>query len=83
MLRKLHKFDIAEKYFMRAVEFAKSDPNLYFNLGRVYLDWQRWDKAERASRLALRLSPEFVEARKLLNFALKKQGKAPEPAPPA
>ena len=79
VLRKLHKYDIAEKYFMRAVEFAKSDPNLYFNLGRVYLDWQRWDKAEKASRLALRLSPSFVEAHKLLNFALKKQGKTPEP----
>ncbi len=80
VLRKLHKYDIAEKYFMRAVDFAKNDPNLYFNLGRVYLDWERWDKAERASRLALRLSPTFVEARKLLNFALKKQGKVPEPA---
>ncbi|EFL49186.1 TPR repeat-containing protein [Solidesulfovibrio fructosivorans JJ]] len=79
VLRKLHKYDIAERYFMRAVEFAKSDPNLYFNLGRVYLDWQRWDKAEKASRLALRLSPSFVEAHKLLNFVLKKQGKEPEP----
>ncbi|MHC1711179.1 MAG: tetratricopeptide repeat protein [Solidesulfovibrio sp.] len=79
VLRKLHKYDIAEKYFMRAVEYAKSDPNLYFNLGRVYLDWQRWDKAERASRLALRLAPTFVEAHKLLNFVLKKQGKEPEP----
>lgn len=79
VLRKLRKYEIAEKYFVRAVEFAKHDPNLYFNLGRVYLDWQRWDKAERASRLALRLSPTFVEAHKLLNFALKKQGKEPEP----
>lgn len=80
VLRKLHKYDIAEKYFMRAVEYAKTDPNLYFNLGRVYLDWERWDKAERASRLALRLSSDFVEARKMLNFSLKKQGKQPEPA---
>ena len=79
VLRKLRKFDIAEKYFIRAVEYAKCDPNLYFNLGRVYLDWERWDKAEKASRLALRLSPSFLEAHKLLNFALKKQGKTPEP----
>jgi len=78
VLRRLHKYDIAEKYFMRAVDYAKTDPNLYFNLGRVYLDWERWDKAERASRLALRLAPTFVEARKLLNFVLKKQGKQPE-----
>jgi tetratricopeptide (TPR) repeat protein len=80
VLRKLHKYEIAEKYFMRAVEYAKSDPNLYFNLGRVYLDWQRWEKAEKASRLALRLAPSFIEAQKLLNFSLKKQGKEPEPA---
>lgn len=79
VLRKLRKYDIAEKYFMRATGFAKSDPNLYFNLGRLYVDWERWDKAEKASRLALRLSPGFVEARKLLNYALKKQGKDPEP----
>lgn len=79
VLRKLRKYDIAEKYFMRATEFAKSDPNLYFNLGRLYVDWARWDKAEKASRLALRLSSGFVEARKLLNYALKKQGKDPEP----
>ncbi|KHK03986.1 tetratricopeptide repeat protein [Desulfovibrio sp. TomC] len=80
VLRKLRKYDLAEKYFMRAAEFAKSDPNLYFNLGRLYVDWERWDKAEKASRLALRLSPEFVEARKLLNYSLKKQGKDPEAA---
>ena len=80
VLRKLRKYEIAEKYFIRAVDYAKADPNLYFNLGRVYLDWQRWDKAEKASRLALRLSPSFVEAHKLLNFALRKQGKEPEPA---
>ena len=67
-----------DAYGMRAVDYAKTDPNLYFNLGRVYLDWERWDKAERASRLALRLAPTFVEARKLLNFVLKKQGKQPE-----
>jgi len=78
VLRKLRKYDIAEKYFMRAVEFNKTDPNLYFNLGRVYLDWERWDKAEKVSRLALRLLPTFVEAHKLLNFSLKKQGKEPE-----
>lgn len=80
VLRKLHKYDIAEKYFMRAVGYAKTDPNLYFNLGRVYLDWERWDKAERAARLALRLCPDFVEAHKMLNFSLKRQGKQPEPA---
>jgi len=78
VLRKLKKFEIAEKYFMRAVGYAKNDANLYFNLGRVYVDWQRFDKVEKASRLALRLKPDFLEARKMLNFALKRQDKPQE-----
>ncbi|MBF0481206.1 MAG: hypothetical protein HQK81_10055 [Desulfovibrionaceae bacterium] len=75
VLRKLKKYDVAEKYFMRAVNFAKNDPNLYFNLGRVYIDWARWDKVEKAARIALKLSPGFEEADKMLAFALRKQGK--------
>ncbi len=78
VLRKLKKYDIAERYFMRAVGYAKNDANLYFNLGRVYVDWQRYDKVEKASRLALRLDPQFAEAKKMLNFALKRQDKALE-----
>lgn len=79
VLRKLKKFEIAEKYFIRAVGYAKNDANLYFNLGRVYVDWQRYDKVEKASRLALRLKPDFLEAKKMLTFSLKRQGKPLEP----
>jgi len=75
VLRKLGKFDVAEKYFMRAVNYAKEDPNLYFNLGRLYIDWERFDKVERAARIALKLDPNFQEATKMYCFALKKQGK--------
>lgn len=75
VLRKLGKFDMAEKYFMRAVQFAKYDYNLYFNLGRVYVDWGKWDKAEKAAKMSLKLNEDFAEARKMLNYAIKKQGK--------
>lgn len=75
VLRKLGQFDVGEKYFMRAVNYAKNDPNLYFNLGRLYIDWEKFDKVERAARLALKLNPEFQEAYKMLCFAMKKQGK--------
>lgn len=75
VLRKLGQFDVGEKYFMRAVNYAKDDPNLYFNLGRLYIDWERYDKVERAAKLALKLKPGFQEASKMLLFALKKQGK--------
>ena len=75
VLRKLKKFDVGEKYFMRAVEYAKSDPNLYFNIGRLYIDWERWDKVERSAKIALKLNPDFQEAQKMLAFALRKQHK--------
>jgi tetratricopeptide (TPR) repeat protein len=77
VLRKLGQYDTGEKYFMRAVNFAKEDPNLYFNLGRLYIDWERYDKVEKAAKIALKLAPGFEEARKMLNYALKKQGKEP------
>jgi len=79
VLRRLKKFDVAEKYFIRAVPYAKNDANLYFNLGRVYVDWERFDKAEKAARIALRITPTFEEAKKMLNFSLRRQGKPIEP----
>lgn len=75
VLRKLGQYDVGEKYFMRAVNYAKEDPNLYFNLGRLYIDWEKFDKVEKAARIALKLNPNFQEAGKMLTFALKKQGK--------
>jgi predicted Zn-dependent protease len=77
VLRKLGKFDVGEKYFMRAVNYAKDDPNLYFNLGRLYIDWEKYDKVEKAAKIALKLNPNFQEAHKMYVFALKKQGKQP------
>lgn len=76
VLRKLGQFDVGEKYFMRAVGFAKDDPNLYFNLGRLYIDWEKWEKVEKAAKLALKLKPDFQEAGKMLLFAQKKLGKS-------
>lgn len=75
VLRKLGQFELGEKYFMRAVNYAKDDPNLYFNLGRLYIDWERWDKTEKAAKLALKLDPQFTQAQKMLTFALNKQSK--------
>lgn len=77
VLRKLGKFDVGEKYFMRAVNYAKDDPNLYFNLGRLYIDWEKFEKVEKAAKIALKLNPDFQEAQKMLAFAIKKQGKQP------
>jgi len=80
-LRKLDRFETAEQYYLRASEYMRMDPTLYFNIGRLYIDWKKWAKAIKAAQAALHLKPDFVEAQKLLAYAeeqLKKEGAAPK-----
>jgi len=71
-LRKLDRFEVAEQYYLRASEYMRMDPTLYFNIGRLYIDWKKWGKAVKAAQVALRLKPDFVEAQKLLAYAEEK-----------
>lgn len=68
-LRKLSRFDVAESYYLRASQYLRHDPNLYFNIGRLYVDWKKWDKAKQAAMAAMKLNPDFVEAQKLFSYA--------------
>ena len=72
-LRKVKKFDVAEKYYLKASSYLGRDPNLFFNLGRLYVDWQKWDKAIKSAEAALLLEPGFDEADKLAGYARKMQ----------
>ena len=72
VLRRMKRFDTAERYYLKASEYLGKDPNLFFNLGRVYVDWGKWRKAWLSAGGALKLDPEFQEARKLLEYAEKK-----------
>ncbi len=72
VLRRTRKFQTAERYYLKASEYLGKDPNLFFNLGRVYVDWGKWRKAVLAAGGALKLDPDFAEARKLLQYAQKK-----------
>lgn len=71
-LRKLGRYDAAEEYYMKVVPLAPEDANLMFNIGRLYLEWERWDKAVAYGEKALAINPEFVEAGKLARFAKRK-----------
>lgn len=71
-LRKLERFDAAENCYMKALLLAPEDPNLLFNIGRMYLDWQKWDKAAEFGDRAFEIAPRFDEARKLAAFARKR-----------
>lgn len=75
-LRRLSRFSTAETYYLRASQYLRHDPNLYFNLGRLYVDWKKWDKAAKAAMVALKLDPNFEEARKLLEYANAQSGDA-------
>jgi len=72
-LRKLERYETAEKYYKKALEMAGKDVGLLFNLGRLYVEWQYWKKAERAAQLIVKIAPDFVEGKKLLDYAVKKQ----------
>lgn len=70
--RRLRRFDEAEVVYKRALELEASDPNLLFNVGRLYLDWERWEKAEYYANQALTFAPEFSEAAKMASYAERK-----------
>jgi tetratricopeptide (TPR) repeat protein len=69
VLRKMQDFESAENYYKKALELTQADEYLYFNLGRLYFDWQRWDKTVEAAQHAVGLNPSFDQARKLLAYA--------------
>lgn len=74
VLRKMKDFDTAEKYYLKALELSDTDEYLYFNCGRLYYDWRKWEKMADAATKALEINPNFAEAEKMLNFANKKAG---------
>lgn len=72
VLRKLKQFDAAERYYLKALELTNKDEYLYFNLGRLYFDWQQWNKMRDAAEKALGINPGFKEAEKMRQYALKR-----------
>lgn len=71
-LRKAGKLELAEKAFKEAINRSQNDEFLYFNLGRVYLDWRKWEQAADSSQQAVNINENFTEAKKMLAFARAK-----------
>jgi len=69
--RKLGNFAEAEKCYLKAAQGGYKDPHLFFNIGRLYIDWEKWEKAIKAANGALTLDPGFEEAQKLKTYAEK------------
>ncbi len=72
-LRHLRRFSSAEVYYLRASKYLRNDPNLYFNISRLYLEWQKYPKATQAVNVALKLDPDFEQAKKLQRYIEKQQ----------
>lgn len=69
--RKLGQFAQSEQSYLKAAQGGYKDSHLFFNMGRLYIDWQRWDKAVKAAKAALVIDPDFDEAKKLMEYAEK------------
>ena len=74
--RKLGAFEESERVYMAALELEQSDPNLLFNIGRLYLDWERWEQAANYAKRALACAPDFAEAGKMAAYAEKKHNES-------
>jgi len=74
--RKLGSFETSEEAYMKALELDKDDANLLFNVGRLYLDWGRWEQAAHYAKLSLKRAPDFAEAGKMAAYAEKKSKEA-------
>ncbi|MDR2123941.1 MAG: tetratricopeptide repeat protein [Desulfovibrio sp.] len=68
-MRRMRRYEESEQFFLRAVRAASGDQNLFFNLGRLYLDTGQWRKAVECAEKALALEPSFSAADKMRAFA--------------
>ncbi len=74
-LRKLGRFEDAEKAYLQAVKIHSKDEYLHFNLGRLYIDMKYWNKAFMSAQKSLKINPDFDQAKKMLKFTKAKAGK--------
>lgn len=70
--RKLRNFEDSEYMFQKAAGLTPDDPNLHFNLGRLYVDWEKWPEAHKSAQKALELEPGFEVAGKMSDYAAKR-----------
>ena len=70
-LRRLGRFEAAEEKFRAALQIEHNDPNLYFNLGRLYLDGKRWEDCMASAQAALDLEPSFTQASQMISYCTR------------
>lgn len=79
LYRKLKNFPRAEEAFSSAIKLTPDDPYLYFNAGRLYMDWGKWPQTREYALKALELRGDFAEAQKMAAYAEKYLKERPGP----
>ena len=77
--RETKQFDGAISNYSKAISVSPEDENLHYNMARAYFEASQHDKAGEYLGMALKLNPEFKEAKVFYNYLLKldqtKEGK--------
>ena len=74
-LRKQKMYDDAIRNYNKALEIDPNDEVLYYNLARAYFEKGEADNAIKSLEKAIKVNPDFAEAKKALEFIKKKVGK--------
>ena len=70
-LRKMGRYDLAEEKFRAALALERKDPNLHFNLGRLYLDAKMWQSCLECAQAALALDPSLSQASQMIAYCAR------------
>ncbi|HBK79842.1 MAG TPA: hypothetical protein DDZ83_09240 [Nitrospinae bacterium] len=65
-LWRIESYDLALRAFTRASDINSNDPILYYNMSLVHIVQLQLDEAEILFEKALKLKPDFVEAKQVL-----------------
>lgn len=71
-LKKLGRFNDAERIYMTALAISPNDSDLLFNLGNLYNASSQWPKARDTYQQAITLRPEFAPAHYNLGLVYSK-----------
>jgi tetratricopeptide (TPR) repeat protein len=72
--RRQGKLELALSLYRRALNFHPEDENLYYNIARCHWDMSQFEPAARFLAQAMKINPEFPEAKTLLDAVLQKLG---------
>ncbi len=79
--RQQRKYDKAEQCYMDTLKSHVDHTGVLHNLGILYLTMKAYDKAENILRRALRIAPDFEDAKELLRTVREERKKKPSESP--